>query len=220
MKKKNFSHLLKGYTLLFIFLASCLQGWAQSSLVKYPDWTAEELEKANTAKNTNLTDEEKLVYLYCNLARLDGQRFAKTYAQPFLQQNSTFVSSLRTELSKTRNLPLLYPDPILSKTALSHATDLGEKGLMGHDSSNGDSFATRIRRAYKGNKIAENCAYSSENDALSFVMQLLVDDGVQSLGHRKNILNKDYNAMGVSVHRHTKYGFTLVQDFGDIISNQ
>ncbi|MBQ2096650.1 MAG: hypothetical protein II480_00625, partial [Bacteroidales bacterium] len=51
--------------------------------------------------------------------------------------------------------------------------------------------------------------------AIGVVMQLLVDDGLSSLGHRKNILGTKYVAIGVKTTTHRQWRTVTVQDFGD-----
>ena len=51
---------------------------------------------------------------------------------------------------------------------------------------------------------AENISYGCET-ALETVMQLVVDDGVSSRGHRKNLLNRDYEYCGYYTGMHSKY---------------
>ena len=59
----------------------------------------------------------------------------------------------------------------------------------------------------------ENISYGDDN-ARNIVIQLLVDDGVPSRGHRKNILNFKFDEVGVSVGKHSGYGSMCVIDFG------
>jgi uncharacterized protein YkwD len=67
--------------------------------------------------------------------------------------------------------------------------------------------------------IAENCSYGYGN-AMAIVKQLLIDEGVQSRGHRKNILKANSRFIGVSVKRHASYQFNCVQDFADGITEK
>jgi uncharacterized protein YkwD len=48
---------------------------------------------------------------------------------------------------------------------------------------------------------------------MEIVLQLLIDHGVPSRGHRKNILNGSSNYVGVSIQPHNGYRFNCVQDF-------
>ena len=45
------------------------------------------------------------------------------------------------------------------------------------------------------------------------VNQLLIDEGVSNLGHRKNILNPKYTKIGVGVDFHPKYEKVIVIDY-------
>jgi uncharacterized protein YkwD len=44
-------------------------------------------------------------------------------------------------------------------------------------------------------------------------MQLIIDDGVASRGHRVNIFKKDYKVVGIAVGPHKKYGEMCAMDF-------
>ena len=187
-----------------------------------PLWSAEELAMANTAKNADyLTDEEKKTIMLVNLARLNGKKYLQTYFQeynqtPYLDMGSSknkYMVSLKADMDKAKNLPMLMPDQGLYKAAKYHARDSGKNGIVGHTSSNGTSFSKRLPKYVEGwNKIAENCSYGYE-DAASIVGQLLLDEDVPSLGHRKSILNTELEFIGVSIAPHSQYRFNCVMDF-------
>ena len=182
----------------------------------FSEWSSQELAKANTAQGTSLSQQEKLVFLYCNLARLDGAKFMRTYAAKYLTGSSPYVASLKRDLQQSKNRPMLYPEKNLCFTAALHADDMGKHGMTGHNSSDGTACFSRIGKYYKCGNAAENCSYGY-SDALDIVMQLLLDDGLPSVGHRVNILNATYNAMGTSIKPHEGYRYNCVQDFGEKI---
>jgi len=85
--------------------------------------------------------------------------------------------------------------------------------MTGHNSTNGDGMSTRVERFGDwGGTIGENCSYG-EGDALQMVMQLFIDDGVSSRGHRKNIMNPAFKTCGAAVGPHAGYKQMSVQDF-------
>lgn len=201
---------------------------SNSFLLAQSVWTEEEMNKANTAKNISyLTDEEKKVIQLMNLARMDGGRFYNTYIPWFIrlnnstmqkqiEENNRFVKSLKSDLFKVNNLPLLYAEQSLFNAAQYHAHDMGKTGRIGHRSSNGDSFRDRIERfTGVGYEKSENCSYGFDS-ALGIVCQLLIDRDVEDLGHRKNILRQRNNSVGVAIRPHKQFKVNCVMDFSSV----
>ena len=188
-----------------------------SSIAYGQQWTTQQLERANTAKNASyLTEEEKEIIFLHNLVRMDGALFAKTYlaAHTPYDASNWYVRTLYEELPKIKNLPLLYPSECLTRAARYHAEDIGRTGGRGHDSSNGESFGNRLKRYCPNyNGWSENCDYGYYSSLKHFI-RFLVDEDVPSLGHRKNILHKDYNKIGVGFEKHSVYGENCVIDYG------
>ncbi len=177
------------------------------------------LDKANTAKNASyLSKTEKDVILYMNLARLDGNWFIEHVYNKKTSFVSMFSSSYRKslvkDLKKVNDHQMLKPASGLTKSARYHAKDMGKKGKTGHNSSDGTSTFKRIKKYAEGGHMAENCQYG-HRAALDIVLDLLVDDGISSLGHRNNILSGSFTHVGVAVEPHKIYGVNCVQDFSD-----
>ena len=84
---------------------------------------------------------------------------------------------------------------------------------MGHSSSNGMSMGDRLAKfgKYSGH-CGENIAYGSDT-AKKVVIDLLIDDGVASRGHRKNLFNLNFEVCGVAVGYHQAYDTMAVQNF-------
>ena len=115
------------------------------------------------------------------------------------------------EVTKARS-PLAW-DPCLSASAAEHVRDTGPLGSIGHDSSKGEGFASRVKRYVKAYRQAgENIDYGSTTPA-DVVQQLLIDDGVPDRGHRRNIFEPGFNRAGVACGPHTKFGTMCVIDF-------
>lgn len=105
----------------------------------------------------------------------------------------------------TQKLPPLKPaSAVLKLGARAHAMDLYAQSGMGHVSSGGHDFESRMRALNKGQMflapMAENAARlrnSSLTDAKK--AQALVTQWVKSSGHRKNMVNRTYMTVAIGV---------------------
>ncbi len=181
----------------------------------WDQWDKAVIEEANTAKDIGYYNEvEKEIVLLMNLSRIDGKLFASTFLTHYIQSmgmpKNTYVNSLYRNLKSVSGLPVLNPKKDLSDIANGHASKSGKTGHVGHKDMQ-KRFDPLLGSVY--NHMAENCSYGYE-EALDIVISLLIDDGVKSFGHRKNILNKSYNSVGVANRPHKDYGQNCVIDFG------
>ena len=86
---------------------------------------------------------------------------------------------------------------------------MAAKDYFSHTSKDGRTFADRIRAAgYAGGTIGENIAAGQAT--ASAVMR----SWMGSSGHRANILNCSFTALGVGHGRGGSYGHYWTQDFG------
>lgn len=180
-------------------------------------WSKDTLDMANTAAHVvGMTVEEKKVIQLINLARLNGNMFLVRVAAPYVKANDKdddeFVEGLYSDLRNTKSMHLLKPIDALQKSAAHHAHDMGTRGGLGHDSSDGTTFTMRIHKFHKPVTVSENCSYGYP-DALSNVMEMLIDEGVESRSHRHNILGKTFHHIGVSIKAHKMMEFNCVMDF-------
>jgi uncharacterized protein YkwD len=180
-------------------------------------WPADSLEMANTAAHTaTLTAEEKKLIQLINLARMDGRAFMKRIAAPYIKANDKdddeYVEGLYADLRNTKGMHLLKPLETLHKSAAHHAHDMGTKGQLGHDSSDGTTFTMRIHKFHKPVTVSENINYGY-SDAVSIIMEMLIDEGVTDRTHRHNILGRTFHHVGVSIKPHKMMEFNCVMDF-------
>jgi len=99
------------------------------------------------------------------------------------------------------------PEPGLSLAGKDHVSDIGQTGAASHDSSDGTGAPDRARRYGQFRSYGECLWYGSEiSDARAIVLDLIVDDGVPSRGHRKGVLNKVYDCVGVAYGQHATFG--------------
>jgi uncharacterized protein YkwD len=164
-------------------------------------------------------NQEKEVLELLNAVRTDPKKFIDTHALPYIEANkfskNRYAKSLVQDLKKTKPMAALQLSDGLTKTARNHAKDMGTTGKTGHESPDGTPFHIRVRKQSKAQgMIAENCAYG-QTSALDFVMQLLIDDGIESLGHRKNILEPTYKWVGIAIEPHKAYRTNCVMDFAE-----
>lgn len=156
------------------------------------EFTQEELDKANTAKDaTYLSDDEKLVIFYMNLARLDGVKFTDAYLADLKGSSKTYEKSLVEDLKKSKDKKMPIPNENLCKASRAHVNDIGPKGLVQHNSSDGTKTFDRVGKYYKGGAMAENISFGY-SDLLKIIRQLLINEGNEKVGCRTNILGDAY----------------------------
>jgi uncharacterized protein YkwD len=189
-----------------------------------PDAANWDIAALDTAKDVDyLTGLEKDVVLEMNKARSNPKKYAELYMQPKLryfngnnysepgeitlitQEGKKAVENCISAMSKMQSSPLLQSELGLSLGARDHTADQSKTGKTGHDGSDKSTPFTRITRYGKGYKTAgENLAYGSTTGR-DIIVDLLIDDGVPSRGHRTNIMNKSFSQTGVSFGTHTQY---------------
>ncbi len=186
--------------------------------ISWKNWGVETMSKVEESTNySSYTEEEKQVVFYINLLRSNPEQFKTDILVPFVELNNIqkekAYKSLLRELDKTPSLPLLKPHDELYESAILHAKDMGKSGKTGHKSSRGKSFEKRMQplmNTFTG--VGENCHYGTD-DALFIVIDLLIDKGIPGYGHRKNLLQPDFEFVGISIQPHKKYGVNCVQEF-------
>ena len=90
---------------------------------------------------------------------------------------------------------LLYPKECVYQAATKHAKDCDDRGFTAHTGSDGSSPFTRISKFCQGIEGNENIVGGKKNVRI-LVIQLLIDSGISSRGHRYNILNPSWKYVG------------------------
>lgn len=172
--------------------------YAQTTTIN-PSWTTTELATAHTAKDVRYMDDfEKEVILYINLARLYPKKFMELEAKEYngtvkyvnYVKDSPYKKSLLKELASLKPMGALYPDSVMADNADCFAQEMGAKGTTGHN---------RIK-CPKMN-FAECCSYGMTTGR-DVAMQLLIDDKVSTLGHRRICLDRTYTKIGAGFAKH------------------
>ena len=213
MFKKLFSTITLAGVMVLLALSM-----AHGQAVKQPD-----------ALRTYLTEREIDVIKELNYARQEPGKYAailKNYAAfikgnklmvpgqtpVVLQEGKGAVEEAIRFLEQTPPKKPLKASKGLSAAAKDLAAEQGKTGATGHQGAGNSSPASRVEKYGQWlETVGENCNYGS-NNGREIVIQLIVDDGVPSRGHRDNVFNDEFRAVGVPIGSHPEYGFVCVQD--------
>ncbi|WP_374970800.1 CAP domain-containing protein [Terrabacter sp. BE26] len=103
----------------------------------------------------------------------------------------------------------LVADARLSRAAQAHSADMAKRRYFSHTTPEGRMFVQRIRaQGYTGSWLGENIAAGQPT------AKAVMDAWMKSPGHRANILNCRYKAIGVGYALGGPYRYYWTQDFG------
>lgn len=171
---------------------------------QFNEYEREIIDGCNTAKHSFYhTEVEKEFILLMNLART-----SPTVLRSFVthRYDSSLFKQLPT-ISLKSSRPLLKASYGLHLSALTHAKKSGKKGTTGHQ-----SFRRRIKLFnfyFRQGTYGENCHYGNSGHPLLHFISLM-----NSKRHYSNIMDADFNAVGVSFNTHRVYGMNSVTCFG------
>ena len=149
------------------------------------------------------------------LSKFDGlllKRDAKVTLRT--KEGAAAVNDAIAFLEKQSSIPPLKWSDQVAKAADDHGKDIGPKGLIQHDSSDGKTGVKERLRKY-GNVVScygENLSFHCD-DAKSVLIQLIVDDGVANRGHRENVFNQEFGVVGISTNDHKDFGTMTTLDY-------
>lgn len=170
-------------------------------------------------KGRGLTEQEIQFFYWSNFLRLYPKRFYTDIIGAFLssfpEAKGKEAESLKKELLSLPPLSRYRFSVQLADLAFEHASDLSDNAnQISHVDSKGRNFAQRMKMGGVTKCAAENI-YTGKNDGLLALIMLMLDIGLESAGHRKNILNPNLVNMGLSVRPHKNgESIILVQVFG------
>ena len=150
-----------------------------------------------------------------NLARENPALYAAFVAEsrPFhMIERGRAVDEAVRFLKKARPLPPLTLSSGMSRAAADHCAEQLE-GQLGHDGDDRSSPGDRISRYGTWSATwGENISYGQKT-ARGIVLTLIIDDGVRSRGHRKNIFSPKFNYAGAAFGPHARYRTVCSIDF-------
>lgn len=176
-----------------------------------PEWKKPTYQACHTAAPaTYMSASEQEVIFILNMMRSNPGLFLRSvllnprsayYIKP--GEKNTYKTSLLAEMRKLKSSDvMLQPDALLFESARCHAETSGKTGYVGHDRMVG----------CRGSFMGECISYGSDNP-MAVVMQLLIDEDVPSLGHRRILFNFTYSEAGVATRTHSGYGSNTVIGF-------
>ena len=180
----------------------------------------------NTAVGESyLRESEKRMMLELNFVRAYPKVYAQIIADHLEQEaNSIFGldfeeklagEELIKELEQMTPLTILQPAECIFEAAKVHGEDCKKRGYFAHMGSDRSHPWDRILKHCPSFSTGnENGAGSSNPSPRAAVISLLMDDGITSRGHRKNILDPAWTHAACYYYADTFYGNQWVQNFG------
>ena len=118
-----------------------------------------------------------------------------------LSKEEKLTLDLHNKTREENGLEQLCVDPRLTKAARAHSADMLKKRYFGHNSFDGKSSAERVKDSgYDWRVTGENIAWGSgsfSNPKNRF------EAWMKSEGHKNNILDKNFEQVGVGVAKRT-----------------
>ena len=176
------------------------------------------LDEVNTARREPQKYIEYLeIYkksLHKNLLILpDGNRIVMT-------EGLTAINDALSDLKKMSPINLLTASNGLTAVASDQLKDLQENVTLGHKGKDGSLLDVRMLKfGTVGVNYAENISYGADK-ARDIVLAFIIDDGVKSRAHRKNIFSSDFNIFGVACGKEKRGEFLCVTEFADSFSER
>lgn len=218
---------MKGFKHIFV----CIIVLSISSCAVF-DMHSEPSSSTNRDSRKKNYDIEEEILSELNFARTKPADYADTVLKPMLsrfngknyqiqaitirtKEGSSAVNEAIVYLKKQKAIQPLRLDKDLSQAAKLLADYQAESGAIGHYGPSGMDMKKRIETYGRWESyIGENIAYGAKT-ARDIVAQLIIDDGVASRGHRKNIYNGSFTVVGIHFKegQTVPYGSVCVMDF-------
>lgn len=157
------------------------------------------LARANPSAYLKFLEQFKQYYRGKQIHYPDGHELVSIEGVTPLDEAIAFMRALKP-------LPPLEQHAGMVLAAKDHVNDLVKTGRSGHKGSDGSSAGDRLNRygTWDGS-LGEDIVYFSRN-ARDDVIALIIDDGVITRGHRKNIFNPAFHAIGIALSPPQKAG--------------
>jgi uncharacterized protein YkwD len=157
---------------------------------------------SNAQSSTTMSGDENAMTQEINFLRGNPRGYI-TYIQQYIEelnksgQNVTedvqTANELIMELGGMNSLSILQPAECIYSAAKKHGVEMQSRGLTDHVGADGSYPWDRIKRECADSRDGnENLVGGPENIRRAVVI-LLVDSGISTRGHRRTLLNPDWN---------------------------
>jgi uncharacterized protein YkwD len=172
----------------------------------------------STQKVASLTKIQQEIFDEINFMRQNPQEYAKILedmkksmkgqvavfpdgSKWQLNEGLSAIEDAINELKKSAKVIPFEFSSGMSKAAEIQIANLQDDISLGHFGKDGSDVETRLYKfGTPGERYSENIAYYSK-DARSIVLNFVIDDGLKSRSHRKNLLSTQFKQIGIG------YGF-------------
>ena len=163
----------------------------------------------NAVLNEMNNDIEIQIFRYINMARISPKKFSEDYLY-FLNENEEIIKIMK----KNKSLNEFNISLQLTNAAKIHNKDLFNNCTIGHVGSDKTNIKNRINKFESDiNYFGENL-YFGINNPLLIVINMLIDKYGNDKVNRNNILDNNFQDIGISLTEHLIYGFSCVIVFG------
>ena len=171
--------------------------------------------KATTANNTSILHEEELnLVAFVNKVRTNP----KLFAQQYIDSTDTEYNELFQMLCEYSPVGVVSIKHNLCNAAKEHCADICKAQTTGHVSSDMKSMPGDRLRKHIGNKSERiyfgECLCFGLKKGFSIVTEMLLGRHLKVKQNRLNILNEQFNEIGVCICNHGSYQWGCVVVFG------
>lgn len=170
-------------------------------------------------EQTDINRFDREVLQYVNEMRRDPKAFYRKYVPDYIKSHpgrftSQYTHSLKQTMLSSGPLPAFASSSPLETCASRQYSYLAQfKGRRLTHEQGQISFAERMKQAGL-HCLAENLYDADDPKALEVVIDLLIDQHIPSLGHRKNLMNPMYTQIGIVSGTPAGGRTIVVMDFG------
>jgi hypothetical protein len=179
----------------------------------------------NTGVNcTYMSADEKEMLKEINFARCYPEIYSKIIANSLINEDDRLSfneyiagQEIVEQLSKMKPLNKLLPDERLYKSAKTHGQDCAKSGRLAHTGSDNSSPFDRIKKVLGSDYIQGQENLMGGSNPRDCVINVLIDGGIGSRGHRENIIDPRWTHAGCyHAGKVGDYSNCYVQNFAKI----